>query len=154
LIWREIRSGYFLESLPNRERYKFFYELRVRYAEIDGQGIVFNAHYFTYFDTAVTEYLRQINLDYQALVREEGLDFYLVRSSIDYIKPVIFDQVLEIGVTAAKFGRSSLTWDLAIFDKGEKDCLTHGELVWVCTNRGTNKSHPLPGKLLQLLNSN
>ncbi len=142
-----------MESSYSRERYNFFYELRVRYAEIDGQGIVFNAHYFTYFDIAVTEYLRKIDLDYQVLVSEENLDFYLVKSNIDYLKPAFFDQVLEIGVTAAKIGRSSLTWDLAIFNKGESDCLTHGELVWVCIKKGSNKSHSLPGGIVQLLNS-
>ncbi len=142
-----------MQSSYGREHYNFFYELRVRYSEIDGQGIVFNAHYFTYFDTAVTEYLRKIDFDYQTLVSEEGLDFFLVKSTINYLKPAYFDQILEIGVTTAKIGRSSLTWDLAIFNKGENDCLTHGELVWVCTERVTNKSHPLPGALMQLLNS-
>jgi len=49
-----------LRSSLNREHYNFFHPFRVRYSEIDAQGIVFNAHYFTYFDTAITELITQV----------------------------------------------------------------------------------------------
>ena len=38
----------------------FTHTFRVRYAEVDAQGIVFNAHYLTYFDCAITEYYRKL----------------------------------------------------------------------------------------------
>lgn len=38
--------------------YNFHYPLRVRWAEVDRQGIVFNGHYLTYFDVGITEYWR------------------------------------------------------------------------------------------------
>ena len=38
----------------------FTHVLRIRYAEVDAQGIVFNSHYLTYFDCAITEYYRKI----------------------------------------------------------------------------------------------
>jgi hypothetical protein len=38
----------------SREQFWFFHPFRVRYSEIDGQGVVFNAHYLTYFDTTIT----------------------------------------------------------------------------------------------------
>lgn len=136
----------------NREHYSFFHIFRVRYSEIDAQGIVFNAHYFTYFDTAITEFIREIKFDYKALIASEGLDFYLVKSTIDFFKPAAFDQLIEIGVSIAKVGRSSLTWELAIFRKDEDECLARGELVWVCTKLGSGQSHPLPDHLLSLIN--
>jgi acyl-CoA thioester hydrolase len=136
-----------------RDQFKFFYDLRVRYAEVDSQGIVFNAHYLTYFDTTITEYMRNINYDYQALVSKRGLDFHLVKSTVEYLKPIGFDEIIEIGVTAHKIGKSSLTWVLAIFKKGESDCLAKGEIVWVCSQVGTNKSHPLPEDLVKLLSA-
>ena len=37
----------------------FRHRLRVRYSECDMQGVVFNANYLTYFDTAVTELWRE-----------------------------------------------------------------------------------------------
>ena len=134
-----------------RDQFKFFYDLRVRYAEVDSQGIVFNAHYLTYFDTTITEYMRHIHYDYQALVSSRGLDFHLVKSTVEYLKPVGFDEIIEIGVTVHKIGKSSLTWVLAIFKKGGTECLAKGEIVWVCSRVGTNKSHPLPEDLVKLL---
>jgi phenylalanyl-tRNA synthetase beta subunit len=34
----------------------FTHRIRVRYAEVDGQGVVFNAHWLTYFDDASTRF--------------------------------------------------------------------------------------------------
>jgi acyl-CoA thioester hydrolase len=137
-----------------RDQFKFFYDLRVRYAEVDSQGIVFNAHYLTYFDTSITEYMRNISYDYQALVSRRGLDFHLVKSTVEYLKPIGFDEIIEIGVTAHKIGKSSVTWVLAIFKKGDLECLAKGEIIWVCSRVGTNKSHPLPEDLVKLLSEN
>ncbi len=134
-----------------RGQFDFFHDLRVRYAEVDSQGIVFNAHYLTYFDTSITEYMRNIHYDYHALVSERGLDFHLVKSTVEYLKPIGFDEIIEIGVTTGKIGKSSITWMLGIFKKGESDCLAKGEIIWVCSRVGTNKSHPLPEDLVKLL---
>jgi len=134
-----------------RDQFDFFHLLRVRYAEVDSQGIVFNAHYLTYFDTAITEYMRNISYDYHTLVSERGLDFHLIKSTVEYLKPIGFDELIEIGITANRIGKSSLTWGLGIFKKGASECLAKGEIVWVCSQVGTNKSHPLPENLVQLL---
>lgn len=138
-------------DLPVRDQFNFFHELRVRYAEIDGQGVVFNAHYLTYFDTAVTEYVRSIEYDYLEQVTGKGLDFFLVKATLDFFKPIRFDEIIDIGVAAHKIGRSSLTWLLAIFKKGEDECLAGGKLIWVCSRIGTNKSFPLPDDFVNLL---
>jgi acyl-CoA thioester hydrolase len=57
--------------------FKFFYPIRVRYAETDLQGIVFNAHYLTYFDTAIYEYLRDLPFEccqsFDRILRSESL---------------------------------------------------------------------------------
>jgi acyl-CoA thioester hydrolase len=134
-----------------RGPFKFFHDLRVRYAEVDSQGIVFNAHYLTYFDTSITEYMRNINYDYQALVSKRGLDFHLVKSTVEYLEPIGYDEIIEIGVTPHRIGKSSLTWVLAIFKKGGAECLAKGEIVWVCSRVSTSKSHPLPEDLVKLL---
>lgn len=136
-----------------RDQFKFFHDLRVRYAEVDSQGIVFNAHYLTYFDTAITEYMRNINYDYHTLISKRGLDFHLVKSTVEYLKPIGFDEIIEIGVTAHKIGKSSITWVLAIFKNGGAECLAKGEIVWVCSQVDTNKSHPLPEDLAKLLSA-
>lgn len=127
-----------------REHYPYFHRLRVRYSEIDGQGIVFNAHYLTYFDVALTEFMRERDFDFVELVRSEQLDFHLVKSLVEYRLPIRMDQLIDIGVRAARVGTSSVTWHLGIFPADDATCLACGEIVWVCSKVGEHKSHPLP----------
>lgn len=134
-----------------RERYPYFHRLRVRYSEIDGQGIVFNAHYLTYFDVALTEFLRDRQFDPVELVRKEQLDFHLVKSLVEYHLPIRMDQLIDIGVRPARIGNSSVTWHLGIFGADEAECLACGEIVWVCSRIGEHKSHPLPDAFRQAL---
>jgi len=134
-----------------REHFRFFHRLRVRYAEVDSQGIVFNAHYLTYFDTAITEYVRAIHSDYYALIMERGLDFHLVKATVEYLKPIGFDELIDIGVAAHKIGRSSITWVLAVFKNEGAECVASGEIIWVCYQVGTGKSHPLPEDLVKIV---
>lgn len=127
-----------------REQYSWFHRLRVRYSEIDGQGIVFNAHYLTYFDVALTEFMRERDFDFVEMVRTEQLDFHLVKSLVEYKLPIRMDQLIDIGVRAARVGTSSVSWHLGIFSADTDTCLACGEIVWVCSRVGEHKSHPLP----------
>lgn len=128
-----------------------FTPLRVRYSEIDAQGIVFNAHYLTYYDLAITEYLRTLGYDYDGMVRDTGLDFHLVKAVVEYKRPILKDAEIDVGIAAGRIGTSSVTWRLAIFPKGEDDVLATGEIVWVCSKVGAHKSHALPEQLIDLL---
>lgn len=127
-----------------RSDFSFFFPLRVRYAEVDLQGVVFNAHYLTYFDTAITEFLRSTGYSYKDLFTKYDLDFHLVKATVEYIRPVGFDEQIEIGVTVSKIGTSSATFALGVFEKNEEMCRAAGEIVWVCAKKGTHKSHPIP----------
>jgi len=51
--------------------------LRVRWAEVDPQNIVFNAHYLMYFDVAATEYWREIGCEYPARFLAHGVDTFV-----------------------------------------------------------------------------
>ena len=59
----------------SREQFWFFHPFRVRYSEIDGQGVVFNAHYLTYFDTTITEYFRALGYDQYADAKADRRGF-------------------------------------------------------------------------------
>jgi acyl-CoA thioester hydrolase len=139
-----------------RNAYSFFHPLRVRYAEIDLQGVVFNAHYLTYFDTAITEYLRDTGYSYKTLFTSRGLDFHLVKATVEFLRPIVFDLLIEIGVRVSRIGTSSITFAPAIFaqdqndQKDQPECLAKGEIVWVCAKVGTHKSHPLPPDFVAL----
>jgi acyl-CoA thioester hydrolase len=135
----------------SREQFWFFHPFRVRYSEIDGQGVVFNAHYLTYFDTAITEYFRALGFDQYADAQASGIDFHVVKSVIEYKAPVRFDWELDVGARVARIGNSSLGFELAIFPKGGTDALVTGEIIWVYTNQETHRPVTIPASMRALI---
>jgi acyl-CoA thioester hydrolase len=133
--------------------FKFCWPFRVRYSEVDGQMVVFNAHYLTYFDTAITEYFRALPYDYMGQVERIGEDFHTVKTLVEYTQPISFDEDIEVHVQTARMGRSSLTFVLEIHPKGQDDLRATGEVVWVNTNQKTHKSQALPKELVEKLTS-
>ena len=126
-----------------RSEFTFFHPLRVRWAEVDRQDVVFNGHYFLYFDVAVAEYWRAIGFRYpQDLVDKFGTDIYAVKASAEYHGSATYDELLDVGCRAGRIGRSSLQLVLGIW-RGA-DHLTSGELIYVNADVKTRKSAPWP----------
>src|SRR2546425_10091129 len=72
--------------------------LRVRWAEVDMQKIVFNGHYLTYIDTAIAEYWREIGLPYpHGYVERYASDVFLRKATVEYLGSA------ELGDPAADF---------------------------------------------------
>ena len=74
-----------------RDAFRLREQLRVRWAETDLQGIVFNGHYLTYFDVAITEYWRAIGLPYPAAFAGIGVDVFAGKSTVEYLAPARYD---------------------------------------------------------------
>tara|TARA_B100000212_G_C27000273_1_gene374665 strand:+ start:42 stop:467 length:426 start_codon:yes stop_codon:yes gene_type:complete len=126
-----------------RKIYKFFHTLRVRYAEVDAQGIVFNSHYLTYFDCAITEYYRQIKYNYISEVKKSKKDFHVIKTTIEYKKPIYFDQIIDLGVKISKIGNTSLTFDISIYSNRKNTLLAEGNIIQVYTDQIKKCSAPL-----------
>ncbi|MDE1928815.1 MAG: YbgC/FadM family acyl-CoA thioesterase, partial [Burkholderiales bacterium] len=128
-----------------RGDFRFHERLRVRWAEVDLQKIVFNAHYLTYFDTAVAGYWRALALPYQeAMARLEG-DLYVRKATLEYLGSARYDERLDVGVRCERIGQSSIRLLAAVF-RGET-CLVHGEIVYVFADPATQTSRPVPAPL-------
>ena len=127
----------------SRSQFNFYYSFRVRYSEVDAQGIVFNAHYLTYFDSAMTEYLRHINYNYVQEVEDRNEDFHTVKTLVEYKHPIKFDQIIDICIKE-KIGRSSLTFYIEIHPNEKDFMLASGEVIWVNADQSTHKSAALP----------
>ena len=125
-----------------RSDFAFFHPLRVRWAEVDMQAIVFNGHYLTYFDVAFTEYWRALELDNALQQAQQGRELFARRASIDYLASAHFDDQLDIGVRCAALGRSSLRFALEIH-RGDEHLIS-GELLYVYADTALRKGVPLP----------
>jgi acyl-CoA thioester hydrolase len=129
-----------------RDDFTFFHTLRVRWAEVDKQGVVFNANYFLYFDVTNTEYWRAIGFTYpDEIVKRFGTDMFAVKATAEFHGSATYDDVLEIGGRVARLGRSSMRFALGIF-RGEER-LTSGEVVYVNVDVTTRKPSPWPEEL-------
>src|SRR5437762_10105722 len=85
--------------------------LRVRWAEVDMQKIVFNGHYLTYIDTAVAEYWRAIGLAYpEGYVERYGADLFLRKATLEYLGSARYDQQLAVLARVARLGRTSMAF--------------------------------------------
>ncbi|MDH4189100.1 MAG: acyl-CoA thioesterase [Betaproteobacteria bacterium] len=134
-----------------REDFKCRPRLRVRWAEVDMQKIVFNGHYLTYIDTAVAEYWREIGLPYpQGYVEKYGSDVFLRKAEVNYLGSACYDDVLSVATRVGKLGRSSMTFHFEIFREEPAPSeapLIAAELVYVNADPKTMKSTPLPAEL-------
>ncbi len=132
-----------------RQDFQFFHSLQVRWAEVDMQGIVFNGHYLLYADVAFTEYWRTTGLPTVLQQASDGRELFARKSTIEYLAPAHFDDVLDIGVRCSASGRSSLTIKLEMFCADVQ--LTAVELVYVYANSALRKSVALPEAWRQVL---
>ena len=132
----------------NRKSFNFSYSFRIRYSEVDAQGIVFNAHYLTYFDCAITEYFRAIKYNYANEVKKKNEDFHVIKTTIDYKKPIIFDQIVDACIRIGHIGNTSLKFQISLFANKLNRALAYGEVIQVYADQKTNKAIPLPSHLV------
>lgn len=125
--------------------YPFSHRLKVRYSEIDGQKIVFNAHYLTYLDIAVGEYFEEgIGLDLHSLAESGEFDFVLAKSTLEYKSPARLGDLLNIWCKTGRIGNSSITMNFLITRDGEEEPLLNAEIIYVSYNVHKNSSQPIP----------
>ena len=132
-----------------RNEFRFLERLRVRWAEIDAQKIVFNSHYLMYFDTAIAGYWRALAMPYAQTMEYLGGDMYARKATVEYERSARYDDVLDIGIRCTRVGNSSILFDCAAFRQDEM--LVSCELVYVFADPATQTSRPVPQELRDVL---
>jgi acyl-CoA thioester hydrolase len=132
-----------------RSDFAFSHPLRVRWAEVDRQGIVFNGHYLLYFDVGITEYWRAIGCPYPDGLLAHGSDMYVKKSTLEYHGSAEYDDVLDVLVRVARIGRSSVQFLLEIH-RGDAHLIS-GEIIYVNADPASKKSAPVPAFLREAI---
>jgi len=134
-------------TLHGGATYPLSFPLRVRWTEVDPQGVVFNGHYLMYADLCTTEYFRAAGLapwgglpDPAAPHDPEGLDQYVVRATAEYRASARFDDLLTLRGRVSRLGNSSFVFECRVERDGELLCTV--EVVSVNAHAG--RSRPLP----------
>ncbi len=83
----------------------FTHPIRVRWGEVDAQGVVFNANYLAYADVAGTEYYRHLGVLDSGIA--DLLQVYVVDAHLAFKSPAHNDDILDCAVTPERIGNSS-----------------------------------------------
>lgn len=106
--------------------------LRVRWAEVDKQAVVFNAHYLLYCDICVTEYWRAVGVRYPDDFVSQGSDLFVRKSTIEYFWSAYYDDELEICGRIARLGTSSMNFVVEMYRKRQYEAvLVTAQLIYV-----------------------
>jgi acyl-CoA thioester hydrolase len=132
---------------------EFSYRIVPRYAEIDQQGVVFNAHYLTWFDEAFTGFLDHTGLPYPDLFAS-GLDVQVVHTEIDFLASVRWRDAVRVDVTCERTGTTSFTVGFSVMRQtadGAEIPAVRGRSVYVVVSTQDWTKRPIPDSLRHAL---
>jgi acyl-CoA thioester hydrolase len=118
----------------------FSHTIRVRYAEIDGQGVVFNAHWLTYFDETCTRFVESWGFGNDFWVYQ--FDVMLVKAVLEWSGPARFDEWITIDVQPTRIGTKSFDLRYHASVDGRPAC--DAVITYVAIKPATNDSIDLP----------
>jgi acyl-CoA thioester hydrolase len=124
------------------------YKLRVRYAECDPQGVVFNAHYFAYFDVALTEAWRELFGAYGEMY-ERGIDMVVAEARARFLGGARFDDELELRWWVTRLGKTAMSTRIDVVRDGT--ALVEGQMRHVFVEAGTTDKRPIPREIREPL---
>jgi len=122
----------------------FVHRLRVRFHECDPQGVVFNAHYFAYFDVALTEMWRAAFGSYGNVV-QDGTDVVVVEAAATFRALARFDDEIDVELAIARLGTTSMTTQTTVRRDGQ--VLVEGRIVHVFVDPATMAKQEIPQRI-------
>ena len=124
----------------------FRHRIRIRYAECDPQGVVFNANYYAYFDLLITELWREAVGGYNAML-DAGADLSVVESRARFIAPARFDDEVDLNATIARLGNTAMSTRIDIVRAEDGATLVAGEIHHVFIDPASYTKIPIPGNI-------
>lgn len=109
-------------------------DIRIYYEDTDAGGVVYHANYLNFGERARCELLRDIGHECSKLEDEFGCIFVVKHIDIEYNRPAMLDDALEVITTIEKLKNTSFLAKHLIQKQGETICEMHVTLVCVDTN--------------------
>jgi YbgC/YbaW family acyl-CoA thioester hydrolase len=132
-----------------RSDFRFLHRLRVRWAEVDLQKIVFNPHYLMYLDTALADYWRAMGLPYEPTLAALGGELFVKKATLEYHGSAVYDDFLDVGLRCARVGNTSIQLQGGIF-RGDQ-VLVGADLVHVFADPRSRTPLTVPTVLRQTM---
>ena len=125
----------------SKDDFNYFETITLRWADNDSYGHINNAHYYSFFDTAVDGFLMHHAMrsvlagEYQTLV---------VASECRYFRQVSSPGAIQVGVRIGRMGRSSIAYEVAVLNDESDEAAAQGQFVHVCVNRASQRPVAVP----------
>lgn len=117
---------------------EFIWPIRVYYENTDCGGVVYHSCYLNFMERARTEWLRSLALEQDEIIAQHDVIFAVRSVAIDYLKPAVFNEVLQVYSRIEKLGKASVTFKQEILRHADNTLLTRG-IVRVASLRASSK---------------
>jgi acyl-CoA thioester hydrolase len=123
----------------------FSFPVRVYFQDTDAGGVVYHANYVNFMERARTEWLRSFGHTNTGMMKELGMMFVVRSMKVDYLKPAVLDDLLNVTAQIKDLGRSRVTLLQTV--TRDEQLLTEGEVHLVCVTADSFKPVSLPDVL-------
>ena len=123
--------------------------VRVRYAETDQMGVAWHGHYLAWFEVGRTDLLRHEGVAYRDL-EEGGLRLPVIEAQLRFLRPVRYDDVLEIRTRVAEVKGATVRFDYEVHRPGSEGPLATGATAHAAVDT-QGRARRLPDTLRRLL---
>jgi acyl-CoA thioester hydrolase len=131
--------------MSEHRRMSFSHDIRVRYGEVDMQGVVFNAHYLAYVDDCVDTWLRTLDAQFERF----GWDIMLKKATVEWTRGATLGEVLTLTPTVSRWGNTS--FDVSVRGTADGDPVFDATIVYVGVKWKTREPMAPPMEVKALL---
>ena len=128
------------EQPAEKSEFRVWRTFTTRWTDNDAYGHVNNTIFYQWFDSAVNAWM----------VEQGMLDIgtgdpiaLVVETRCAYFAPLEFPQDVEVGLSVAELGRSSIRYRIGVFGQGER-AAAQGEFVHVVVDRASRRPVEIP----------
>ncbi|MGE8673626.1 acyl-CoA thioesterase [Achromobacter kerstersii] len=131
-----------------RADYSRLLPMTTRLRDIDVYGHMNNVVYNEYFDTAVNQTL--VELGVLDLEKSDVIGL-VVHSQTSYFRPVSFPDRVVLGLRVGRLGRTSVTYEFALFRGDDDSAAAQGSYTHAYVDRASSRPVELPPALRRAL---
>ena len=122
--------------------------IRVRYADTDQMGYVYNGNYFEYFEVGRCELMRHYGLPY-TILEQMGYFLPLIEAQASYVAPALYDDLLSVEALLNYSYSPTLRFEYNIFR--DKTTIARGYTVHTFLSKATRRPVKPPRVFIEAL---
>jgi len=111
---------------------------RVSYSDTDQMGFMHHSNYLKYYETARWELFRKLGIPYSGLEKEDII-LPVVNVSLNFLKPALFDQRIEITTKLRSFKGARIVFDYQMINENQ-EILNEAQITVGCVKKSTGKA--------------